>query len=304
MPQRILVTGATGFVGRHICRVLAEGGHNVLALTRATDLPLAMRGGPGSVMAVQGDCLARDGLQDILTVHRPDVIIHGAWTTEHGAFWHDPQNLDWVRASLLLLQQAQAAGVSRFLGVGTCVEYGETVTGLCHETSTPMQPHTLYGISKHAAHQVMGSYAKAHGLSFAWGRLFHVTGAGEPMNKLLSYMTRTFAAGEVPVLNKPDAQLDLIDVQDCGHALAALALSNCGGPVNIASGQAMTIGALAGQVARHFGSPYDPPEPDRERERGLVADVGRMQSCMGRHAGKTLPTIIEEIARTQSASTG
>jgi len=106
VDRRVLVTGASGFVGRQIVAALH-------ALGAEPVVPAAPR----------PDLLLTAARRDLVAAARADTLIHAAWVTDHGAFWQSDQNLDWVGASLDLLRQFAAAGGKRVVLVGTCAEY-------------------------------------------------------------------------------------------------------------------------------------------------------------------------------------
>ena len=104
----VLVTGASGFLGRHIVSSLIQRGLEVHTLSRShcgdTTSSIA-----GSHIA---DLRDRSAAKRILERVRPDGLIHLAWVTEHGAYWNSADNLDWLAASIQLARDFQASGCS------------------------------------------------------------------------------------------------------------------------------------------------------------------------------------------------
>lgn len=126
---------------------------------------------------------------------RPRAV-HLTWTFEHGQFWTAPENLDWVAATIRLARAAAAARVSRFVGVGTCMEYDWS-----HEPDRPRREDDplaagqLYGEAKIATFRLLERFCLASGMTFSWGRLFHPFGPGEPPHKLVPTVIRTLRDG-------------------------------------------------------------------------------------------------------------
>src|SRR3712207_173544 len=117
---RLLLTGATGFVGRSLLAPLAERGFDLHAVSRRV---------PDPAIAVPGVSWHRADLLDeaearrLLAEVRPAVLVHAAWYVEHGRFWTAPENERWLEASTALGAAFVEAGGRRLVGLGTCAEY-------------------------------------------------------------------------------------------------------------------------------------------------------------------------------------
>ena len=93
------------------------------------------------------------------------------------------------------------------------------------------------------------------GVSFAWARLFHLHGEGEPAARLHPSVAADLAAGRVPVLRQPDAVRDYLAVEEAGRMLAMLAARELAGPVNLGSGRPQRLAAIAAEMAMAAGRP-------------------------------------------------
>lgn len=274
----VLLTGATGFVGRRVVAPLLAAGHDVHALTTRPE--------PADDRAVtwhRADLLADT---DVVCEVAPDVLIHLAWYVEHGRFWTAPENVRWVEASLALLRAFAAAGGSRAVLAGTCAEYDWTALDeRCHEERTPLRPATLYGAAKHALHTLAARYAEQAGFELAWGRIFFVYGPGEPERRLVPSVGRALLAGEAVPTTRGEQVRDFMHVQDVAAAFAALAHSSVTGAVNIASGEPVTVRRMVDTIAAAAGRPdlvRPGALPGREGDPPLlVADVSRLRHDVG-----------------------
>jgi nucleoside-diphosphate-sugar epimerase len=276
--SRLLLTGATGFVGRHAMAPLVAAGHEVHAVTT--------REKPGDGDGVTWHRANLLSSADVVATVAPEVLLHLAWYVEPGRFWRAPENVRWVEASLALLRAFADSGGRRAVVAGTCAEYDWNVAvERCDEQRTPLRPATLYGAAKHALHAVAARYAEQAGFSLAWGRIFFVYGPGEADGRLIPSVGRALLAGEAVPTTLGDQVRDFMHVQDVAAAFAALADSGVTGAVNVASGEPVTVREVVDTLAELAGRPDLPRPgalPDREGEPPrLVADVSRLRDEVG-----------------------
>ena len=282
-PLRVLVTGASGFIGRWAVDRLAEQGAKVYASS------LTPHRWPPPIVAHAGNLLDPSYVRRLVEETRPQIILHLAWNVEHGIFWNAVDNLDWVAATLGLARAALDAGVERFVGVGTCFEYRWPDEGECDENATPIEPTTLYAVAKDTVRRLLDEVDK---FSFAWARLFYLYGPFEHEKRLVASVAKRLSRDEPALLSKGLAVRDFLDARDAGSALAALALSDVRGAVNIGSGTGVTIASIAERLGRTSGKshlirygalPDRPGEPPR-----IVATVKRLREEVGFEPARSL----------------
>lgn len=276
---RVLVTGATGFVGRHALAPLLSAGHEVHAMARAR--PAA---GRNAVRWHSADLLAAGTAERVVAEARPDVLLHLAWYAEHGRFWTSTENVRWVEGSLALLRAFAAGGGRRAVLAGTCAEYDWAQDGCLSEDSA-LSPATLYGAAKRGLHEVAQAFAEQVGFGLAWGRIFFLYGADEAPGRLFASVARALLSGE-PARTTAGTQVrDFLHVEDVGAAFAALVSSGVTGAVNVASGHGVAVRDAVAEIARAAGRPellelgvlpQRPGEPAC-----LVADVRRLRDEVG-----------------------
>ncbi|MCF8470721.1 MAG: NAD(P)-dependent oxidoreductase [Parvibaculum sp.] len=277
--MRVLLTGASGFVGRAAIAPLLASGCDLHAVSRR-----APADGQGAVWH-RVDLLNADETRALVAELRPQIVLHLAWCVEHGRFWTDPANLDWVAATMTLARAAAQAGTSRFVAAGTCYEYDWPEAGDCNERDTPLAGHTLYDTSKDATRRVLQAFCADRAMSFAWARLFFLYGPGEAPARLVASLARALTRGEEAPVSRGLATRDFIDVRDAGAALSALALSHVSGPVNIGTGEGISVAELALKLGELSGRPdlvRLGALPDRAGEPPrIVADIKKLREEVG-----------------------
>lgn len=267
--KRVLITGATGFIGCAAVSVLLDRGWEVHAAARSA-------GGLERVHSHAIDLMDSLAVRSLLRDVAPSHLLHLAWYAKPGKFWTAPQNLDWVAASLVLYRSFLDVGGRRALFAGSCAEYDWAHSHL-EEMTTPANPRTLYGRAKNGLRELVENYARLVGSEVAWGRIFFLYGPGEAPNRLVSDLIRNLSDGRPVLCTDGRQQRDLMHVSDVARAFATVLESDFCGPINIASGVCRPIADAIGILSRLLGRPdlirlgaREPPADDPPR---LAADV-------------------------------
>lgn len=200
------------------------------------------------------DLLDPEAARAVIERLQPRILVHCAWTTEYGTYWHDVENNQrWVAAGRHLARAFAASGGKRFTGVGSMAEYDWSAPQPMSEAATPLAPATAYGRAKLALWRDLEELAGGGALSVAWARPFLVYGPNEDARRFVSYVASSVLAGRVANCGSGERLRDYMDVRDAGRAIAMLALSEVAGAVNIASGVPVTMGAVARAVGTLAG---------------------------------------------------
>ncbi|MWV26694.1 NAD-dependent epimerase/dehydratase family protein [Aurantiacibacter rhizosphaerae] len=273
--RRILVTGASGFIGRQVCRHLPADAE--LHFTSRGEKALTTGTWHGVDLREPAACEA------LIQKVRPHTLVHCAWNTQHGQFWEAQDNLQWLEAGVALFNAFAAHGGQRIVACGTCAEYPDAfVEPLCEsQPIAPGAPATLYGQAKLA----LLHHLQTLDVSHAWVRIFLAYGEGEDARRLVPNVACALLSGIAAQCSSGTQLRDFMDVRDMGEAIAMLAASDVKGVVNLGSGQPATIG----QVASMLGEITGKPElvqlgalPDRPGEAPvLVPDTRRQTEELG-----------------------
>ncbi len=276
--NRVLVTGASGFVGRQCLPLLLEQGYEVHSLCRDPGrCPIS------DVSWHRNDLLQPGCAGELLRQLRPQYLLHLAWYAVPGKFWEARENLEWLRASLELLAAFTDNGGCRLVAAGTCAEY-DWNAGECSEDTTPLLPTTLYGTSKHALERIVHSYKAQSGLSSAWGRIFFLYGPYEHPSRLVAYVVQSLLKGEPAFCSDGLQVRDFMHVNDVASAFVSLLASEVQGPVNIASGNPVSVRQVLDEIGQQTGRPdlvRRGARPARPEPARIWADVRRLQEEVG-----------------------
>jgi len=239
--MRVCVTGATGFVGRHVLAELARRGIDTVACRRA--------GSPAPAPVAAGRrWIDLDMDASMGGVHermlRPDVLLHLAWgglpnyRSLHHFETELPRQYDF-------LSSAVRGGLGHLVVAGTCFEYGMQSGPLAAEA--PTKPNNAYGFAKDALRKQLLFLQREQAFALSWCRLFYVYGEGQAPTSLYASLRRTAEAGEGTFAMSGGEQLrDYLPIEIVARRLVDQALAPEGaGTVNLCSGVPRSVRALA-----------------------------------------------------------
>jgi GDP-4-dehydro-6-deoxy-D-mannose reductase len=240
---KAVVTGARGFVGRHLTRHLGSLGIEVVSLDVDDASPV--------------DITDRDAVGRRIADESPDVVYHLAARSHVGASWTDGGVLTDVNVggTEAVIDACVANGVARVVVVGSAEQYGAVdPAAIPIDEATPRRPLSPYGKSKAAAEAVALEAHRLHGLGVVCTRAFNHTGPGQSPAFLVPGLAARVAAAEREgtdeiVLGNGEPVRDFSDVRDVVRAYTLLAERGTAGEVyNVCSGVAVRVGDLAADL--------------------------------------------------------
>jgi nucleoside-diphosphate-sugar epimerase len=249
-PRRLLITGATGFIGSHAVESAVACGFRVFATARSSSPELMP-----DVEYRQADLFDAQQVADLIQSVRPTHLLHTAWLVIPSECWFSPDNHRWVEASKVLLRAFVEAGGRRAVFTGSCAEYDWTTPQPCDEKTTLMNSQTLYGRCKNELREWALQYARQSGTSFAWGRPFFLYGPREHPDRLFPAVIRSLLDDKPVACTAGTQQRDFLYVEDAANGLLSLLQSDLGDSVNIASGHAVALRDVIERVAVACGKP-------------------------------------------------
>jgi nucleoside-diphosphate-sugar epimerase len=274
--KKLLITGGTGFIGRHALATAVKKGYEVYAVTIDNTMPSV-----NGVEWIYLDLFDYEQVKIKISEIRPSHLLHLAWYAVPGKYWSSIENIEWVKASLELLTTFQENGGKRAVFAGSCAEY-DWKHGFCSESVTPLNPTSLYGVCKNSLQQILRQFSTETALSNAWGRIFFLYGPYEHPGRLVSSVIISLLQGKEALCTHGEQIRDFMHVQDVADAFVALLDSDLEGPVNIASGNPVRIREVVMAIASKLGAenlvkmgamPAAEDEPPL-----LLADVKRLAS--------------------------
>jgi len=249
--REVLITGATGFVGRQIMRSLERSSVKLVPVVRTGKESLVKGVVNVERIISTNDLFSESEHWWADQCHGIDVIIHAAWYAEPGKYLQSPMNMDCLTGSLCLVKGAATVGVKRIVGIGTCFEYDLTNGVL--SVDTPIKPITPYAAAKAALYLSLLQWLPSQSIEFSWCRLFYLYGEGDDERRLVPYIKKQLNEGKIAELTSGKQIRDFLDVSEAGKKIANIALSDQIGAVNICSGIPITVRQLAEQIADEFG---------------------------------------------------
>lgn len=237
--MKVLVTGSTGFIGRHLTKVLESNGVEFVVLGR-------------KVMKESGvrvDLLKTESFNEIMSKIKPTHLVHLAWYAEHGKYWNSAINIEWIRATFNLLDAFYKNGGEHALIAGTCAEY-DWRYGYCIEGVTPERPGTLYGEAKLATRRLVDLLKAQYGVTLTWARIFFPYGVGEAQGRLIPSLFRVFRGCEAPFGVNINSYRDFLHATDAAKAIFLCTRDKIDGIINVSSGDPVLIEFIVREVAR------------------------------------------------------
>lgn len=292
----ILVTGASGFLGRHCIERLAASGVPLHTVVRSKPLE-ALSG----VIEHSVDLRSPAEAERLIAEVRPTHLLHGAWVTIPGSYRHAPDNVDWLKAGVALVRAFGEHGGRHFVGVGSSAEY-DPAGATCAEDATLIRPASLYGRSKAALWAETSELARQFGFSAAWGRVFLPYGPGDAPLRLIPSLVAALTSCKPIEVTDGSQTRDFIFAPDAAELLVKLLSAQVSGAYNVATGRGVTvrqvIERIAGRLNAHHLVRFGAVARRPEEYPSLVADMTKVERTFGWRAPTSIESGVDWVLET------
>ena len=285
---RVLVTGATGFVGANLARHLLKEGCEVHVFVHRHDQTWRIDSIRNEIRLHEGDLCDRESASQIVLQAKPDQVFHcavyGAYSWQESAERMVQTN---VQGTMHLLQACLAAGVESVVNTGTSSEYGYKDHAPAEDEV--LEPNSEYALTKALATMYCRWLAQEKGLAVTTLRLYSVYGPYEDPGRLIPTLIRCGLAGNLPPLVHADVARDYVSVEDVCRAYSLAAARPPGGEAgaiyNVGTGTQTSIREVVEIARRALGLTCEPEwgsMPDRRWDTSTwVADARKIQRDLG-----------------------
>lgn len=286
--ERILITGATGFIGSHLTRKLMEEGFKVGIIKRENSNVWRIRDLVNKISIYNADLRDIDKIFEAFFHFKPDVIFHLA---TYYAIEHEPQEVSLmvdtnILGTINLLEASKKFNVKLFVNTSSCFVYQESKNKL--RENSELSPLNLYALTKIQAEQACSFYTKKHGLRTITFRLFSPYGPADHERRLIPYAIKNFIEEKKLRLTTGKQKWDFVYIDDIVDAyLKLLNIPNL--PIkheifNIGTGNAISIREVISRLKEIIGSDIEPEWgviPHRKNEIWfLCADINKTKDFL------------------------
>ena len=214
--MKVFITGATGFIGSYLVKLLINEGYDLLCLKRESSDLSHLGADAAKVHWIN----TSDDWQTAFKTFRPEAVFNLAWdgvSASDRVIWSKQvQNISFQQN---LLDISAECGVKKFIATGSQSEYGD-FEGVIDETF-PVNPKTAYAATKLACLDILKPFCEIHEIDWYWFRLFPLFGPGESDRWLIPSLIKAMCTQESMDLTKGEQRLPYLYVGECAKALVS-----------------------------------------------------------------------------------
>ncbi len=243
--KKILVTGATGLIGKELAEPLKKAGFDIFAITIDENNP------NNGIHWIKGNLFDENCIKSVMGQIKPEYLLNLAWCTT-GDYLKSDINYKFLNSGINLLKYFKENGGKRTVFAGTCFEYKFKDSPL-KETDELDVEKTVYTFCKNKLHEIAEYFCKQNNISLAYGRIFYVYGRNEDKTRLTGMIIDKLSKNEEVIIKNGYLCKDYMYSKDIAGAFVSLLDSNVEGSVNICTGKAISIHDFALEIGKQMG---------------------------------------------------
>ncbi len=243
--KKVLVTGATGLIGKELIEPLKEAGFDIFAIT------IDKNNHNNGVHWIEGNLFDENFIKITIENIKPEYLLNMAWCTT-GDYLSSDINYKFLNAGINLLKYFKDNGGKRVVFAGTCFEYKFKDSPL-KEIDELDADKTIYTFCKNKLHEISEYFCKINNISFGYGRIFYVYGRNEDKIRLTGMIIDKLSKNEEVIIKNGKLYKDYVYAKDIAGAFVALLNSEVKGSVNICTGKTISIKDFALEIGKQMG---------------------------------------------------
>lgn len=245
--KKVILTGATGLIGKEAIKPLLDCGFEVFALTidkENTDC---------GIQWINCNIFDELSVKNVFAEIKPDYLLHFAWIAT-GDYLMSDINYKFIDASLNMLREFKNNGGKRAVFAGTCFEYKFKDEPL--KETDELNPTTIYAKCKNELREKAQKYCLDNNISFGWGRIFYVYGHGENEKRLVPHVINSLKNNKEVVITAGEAIRDYMYSKNIAGAFVKFLDSDVYGCVNICTSKQTKIKDMVDMIAKLLKKVY------------------------------------------------
>ena len=236
--MKLLITGASGFIGQHLVKKLIEQGHTIFAISRSADLQYVSNNTDNLIYFKSSLELENRTLERIKDFE-PEILIHLAWEkipdfSFETSFENLRNHIHFFRNIFTI------TSLKKIIVTGSCWEYNKKL-GVCTESDICISDN-FFTWAKNSLRDFLQFECLQKNINFIWSRIFYVYGPEQRIESLIPSVIESIRNGLMPELKTPSNANDFIYVDDVAEGLLQFAINDISsGIYNLGSGKSMPV---------------------------------------------------------------
>ncbi len=287
--KKVLVTGATGLIGKELAEPLKQSGFDIYAITIDNNNP------KNGINWIKGNLFDENCVKSVMEDIKPEYLLNMAWCAT-GNYLSSDINYKFLNAGVSILKCFKDNGGKRAVFTGTCFEYKFKNIPL-KETDELDVNKTVYTFCKNKLREIAEYFCKVNNISFGYGRVFYVYGRNEDKSRLTGMILDKLSNNEEAIIKSGNLYKDYMYAKDIAGAFVAFLNSGVEGSVNICSGKEILIKDFVLEIAEQMGKKNLIKFKDEflNQTPVIVGDNSRLLNEVGYRSNYNFKAAIKEI---------